>query len=101
MLEGIEPPVNGGRRQLRLALLLDKGRDVPPRDRTEGFVKRREKQTQIPAIILDGMRRIVPQPQVRTELIDGAEFLSYLPLTACCWAIFAIAVSYWCFLVWS
>ena len=101
MFEGIQPPVDRGRGELRLALLLDERLDVPPGHGTGRFVERRKKQAQIPAIILNGMRRIVPPTQVRTELRDRDAFHRYLPLTACRWAIFAIAVSYWCFLVVS
>src|SRR5262245_39061598 len=37
MFEGIEPPVDRSHGQVRLALLLDKGPNVPPGDRTGGF----------------------------------------------------------------
>ena len=37
--------------------------DVPPGHGTGRFVERRKKQTEIPAIILDGMGGIVPHPR--------------------------------------
>jgi hypothetical protein len=55
MFEGMEPPVNRRWGEVRLALLLDKALDVPPGHRTGRFVERRKKQTEIAAIILDGM----------------------------------------------
>ena len=44
MFEGIEPPINGRCGQVRLALLLDKARNIPPGHRTGRFVERRKKQ---------------------------------------------------------
>src|SRR5215831_1201988 len=101
MFEGVEPPVNGGDGELRLALLLDERLDVPPRHPPGFLGERRKKQAQIPAIVFNGMRRVVPQAQVRTELRNRVECHRYLPLIACRWAILAIAVSYWCFFVVS
>src|SRR5260370_17231609 len=43
MFEGIEPPVNRRRGQVRLALLLDKAFDVPPGHGTGGFGEWRKK----------------------------------------------------------
>ena len=51
MFESIEPPVDRGHSEVRLALPLDKVLDVSPGDRTGGFSERGEKQAQIPAII--------------------------------------------------
>src|SRR5439155_12548387 len=101
MFEGIQPPVDRGRGELRLALLLDERLDVPPGHGTGRFVERRKKQAEIPAIILDGVRRIVPGVQIPTEVGDSGGFHAYLPLRACRWVICAMACSYWCFLVVS
>ena len=101
MFEGIEPPINRRWGEVRLALLPDKARNIPPGHRTGRFVEGRKKQPEIAAIIVDGMWGIVPHTQGRTELCHRVVSHRYLPLTACCWAIFAIAVSSWCFFVVS
>jgi hypothetical protein len=99
MLERIEPSVDRGGGQLRLALLLDEGLDVPPGHRLGGFVEWRKKQAHIAAIMLDGVGRIVPGMQIDPKLVHGGRFHPYLPLRACRCVICAMACSYWCFLV--
>src|SRR6266446_5630116 len=101
MLERIEPSVERGSGQLRLALLLDEGLDVPPGHRLRGFVQRGKRQAQIAAIILDGMWRIVPGVQIHPKVVNGGGFHAYLPLRACRCVICAMACSYWYFLVLS
>jgi hypothetical protein len=74
MLEGMEPPIDGGGRPLVLALVLNKLRHVASRDGTRVLVHEREKQAQIPSIIVDSMRRIVSPAQIGTEVSNGRGF---------------------------
>src|SRR5262249_31704748 len=101
VFERLEPSVDRGRREVGLVLLLDEVLNVLPGHRRQYLVEWREKQAQIPSIILDRVRRIVPRVQIRTEELHLKGFHAYLPLAVCRWAIFVIACSYWCFLVAS
>src|SRR5207302_1233953 len=101
VFEGMEPAVDRGGGQLGLVLLLNEVLNVTPGHRPQGLMERREKQAQIPSIILNRVRRIVPRVQIRTEELHLKGFHTYLPLVACRWAIFVIACSYWCRLVAS
>ena len=65
VFEGMEPAVDRGGGQLGLVLLLTEVLNVTPGHRLQGLLERREKQAQIPPIILDRVRRIVPRVQIR------------------------------------
>src|SRR5438128_523403 len=67
VFDGMEPSVDRGRSQVGLVLLLNEVLKVTPGHRTQCLGERREKQAEIPPIILDGVRRIVARMQVRTE----------------------------------
>src|SRR5215813_11597041 len=95
VFEGMEPAVDRGGGQLGLVLLLNEVLNVTPGHRPQGLLERREKQAQIPPIILNRVRRIVPRVQIRTEELHLKGFHAYLPLAVCRWAIFVIACSYW------
>jgi len=79
VFEGMEPAVDRGSGQLGLVLLLNEMLNVTPGHRPQGLLERCEKQAQIPAIILDRVRRIVPRAQIRTEELHLKGFHAYLP----------------------
>jgi hypothetical protein len=93
VFEGIEPPVDRRGGKLGLGLLLDERINVTPGHLPQLLGKWREKAPQIPAIILDGMRRIVARAQMQTEVVDGNWFHAELPRTACCGTMYAMAYS--------
>jgi hypothetical protein len=80
MLEGMEPPIDRGGHALVLALVLDKLRHVAPGNGARVLGHQREKQAEIPPIIIDGVRRIVPPAQISTEWGNGSRFH---PLRSC------------------
>jgi hypothetical protein len=101
VFEGMESTVDRRSGQLGLVLLLNEMLNVTPGHCPQDFLERRKKQAQIPSIILDRVRRIVPRAQIRTEELHLKGFHAYLPLPVCRWVIFVIACSYWCRLVAS
>jgi len=101
MLEGIEATVDRGGRELRLALPLDERRDVAPGYHPRGFGERRKDQAQIPAIMLDRVRRIGAGVQRHRTVLEGGGCHASLPLRACRGVICAMACSYCCVLVVS
>src|SRR5262249_5513340 len=101
VFDRMQTAVDRRRSEVDLALLLDEGVDIAPGHCTGVLGERREKQAQVPAIILDGVGRIVPPVEVRTEVVNGSGVHAYLPPRACRWVICAMACSYWCFLVVS
>src|SRR5215475_427583 len=99
VFEGIESPIDGGRRQLRLVLGGNERLDIAPGHGCGDFVAHGKEQAQIPAIIFDCVRRIVAGRQIGTKSSNCRDVHPYLPCTACRWVTWAIAWSYWCFFV--
>ena len=79
MLQRIEPPIDGRRGALDLALVLNELRHVAPGDGTGVLVDAPEKQPEIPPIMVDGVGRIVPPMQI--GVVDCNRNGSGLPST--------------------
>src|SRR6266699_2352287 len=74
VFESMQPAVDRRRSKVGLVLLLHEGVDIAPGHGIGVLVKRREKEPQISAIILNSMGRIVTPVQIRTEVADGEGF---------------------------
>ena len=71
MLQRMQPPIDGRRGTLPLALVLNELHHVTPGDGTGVLIGQPEKEPEIPPVIVNGMGRIVPPVQIGTEVGDG------------------------------
>ena len=70
VLDRMQTPIDRRRLQSFLVLLLHKTINVTSRDLRRWFVNLGKEQVQINRVTLNGMRRVIPHPQVLSKLVN-------------------------------